>query len=75
MKNKTKIYLSLDDAVYDGFQGFIGIALDHPLDKARAPANGLLHGHVQVVVGLLGCQVLPWGKRRHLSVRATVRTK
>ncbi len=49
------IYLSFDYTVYDGFQGFIGIALDHPLNKTRAPVDGLLHGHVQIVVGLLGC--------------------
>lgn len=54
------LYLSFDDALNDGVQGFVRVALDHPLDETRAPAGGLLHGHVQVVVGLLGSEVLWW---------------
>lgn len=52
------LYLSFDDALYDGVQGFVGVALDHTLGEARASAGGLLHGHVEVVVGLLGGEVL-----------------
>lgn len=57
-------YLSFDDAVDDGIQGFVGVARDHALGETRAPAGGLLHGHVQVVVGLLGGQVLRRSGRR-----------
>lgn len=59
-----RLYLSFDDAVYDGIQGFVRVALDHALDETHAPAGGLLHGHVQVVVGLLGGEVLRRSGRR-----------
>ena len=69
---EKNIYLSFDDAVDDGFQRFVGIALDHSLNKTYAPANDLLHSHVQIVVSLLGCNILPRSKHRRLSVRAAV---
>lgn len=72
MSSLGNAYLSFDNTVYDGIQGFIRIALDHALNKARASADSLLHGHVQVVVGLLGGKVLPWSKQTDLSVFAGV---
>lgn len=48
-------HLCVDYPVYDGFQGFIGVALDYSLHETRAPVHGVPHGHVQVVVTLLGC--------------------
>lgn len=52
--SEEHIYLSFDNTVYDGFQGFIRVALDNPFHITHAPASGLLHGHVQIVVSLLG---------------------
>ena len=66
------VYLCLDNAVDDGVQGLVGVALDHALHVTRASADGLLHAHVQVVVRLLSCQVLPQEERegeRHTSVK------
>lgn len=51
---KTHAHLGFDDSLNDGVQGFIGIAPDYSLNEAHACANGLLHGHVQVVICPLG---------------------
>lgn len=50
--------LSLNYAINDGLQGLVGETLDDALNETAAPLDGLLHGHVQVVVCLLGSQIL-----------------
>lgn len=58
-------YLSVCDAVDDGLQCFMRVTLEDPLHPADSGSNGLLHGHVQVVVVFLCSEVL---KDRHRTV-------
>lgn len=57
-------YLSLSDAVNDGLQRFMRVTLQHPLHAAGSGRDGLPHRHVQVVVVLLGRQVLQETKKK-----------
>lgn len=50
--------LSLHDSVHDGLQRLQLVALHDPLEVLRPVPERLRHRHVQVVVGLLGRQVL-----------------
>lgn len=51
-------HLLLGDAVDDVLHGFVGVAGEDPLQAHGALPQRLPHADVQVVVGLLGCQVL-----------------
>lgn len=51
-------HLLLGNAVDDVFHSFVGVAGEDPLQADGALPQCLPHADVQVVVGLLGCQVL-----------------
>lgn len=51
-------HLGLHEPVDDGLQGLVPVARQHPFKVLRAMLQGLGHRHVQVVVRLLGRQVL-----------------
>lgn len=51
-------HLLLGNAVDDVLHGFVGVAGEDPLQAGGALPQRLPHADVQVVVGLLGCQVL-----------------
>jgi len=51
-------HLLLGDAIDDVLHGFVGVAGEDPLQADGALPQRFPHTDVQVVVGLLGCQVL-----------------
>lgn len=51
-------HLLLGDAVDDVLHGFVGVAGEDPLQADSSLPQRLPHADVQVVVGLLSCQVL-----------------
>lgn len=55
-------YLGLDQAVDDGFQRLVLVTLEDALEVVGAVLQRPRHRHIQVVVGLLSCQVLGQGQ-------------
>lgn len=55
-------HLGLHQSVDDGLQGFVPVARQHPFKVLRAMLQSLGDRHIQVVVRLLGRQVLSEGK-------------
>ena len=65
-------HLGLDYPVHDGFHCFQSVALHHALKVLGAVSEGLGHRHVQVVVGLLCCQVLDADTQTHRHTHANM---
>lgn len=55
-------YLSLNQTVDDGFQRLVLVTLEDTLKVVGAVLQRPCHRHIQVVVGLLSCQVLGQGQ-------------
>lgn len=59
-------YLGFCDAVDDGLQRFVTVTFEDSLDTAGSGGESLPHRHAQVVVVLLGCEVLDHSNRKRI---------